>query len=89
MDVHACPGAPFCPQATVETMSLAKDLARQTQMSLHVSGCAKGCAFPRAADVTLVGRAGRFDLVTNGLPWDDPRQRGLNPREIREQTGLF
>jgi len=89
MDVHACPGAPFCPQATVETMSLAKDISQKTEMRLHVSGCAKGCAYPRVAEVTLVGRDGRFDLVTNGQPWDDPRQRGLNPREIREQTGLF
>lgn len=89
MDVHACPGAPFCPQATVETMQLAKDIASQTQMTLHVSGCAKGCAYPRQAEVTLVGRDGRFDLVRNGLPWDDASQRGLDPRKIREQTGLF
>lgn len=89
MDVHACPGAPFCPQATVETMNLAKDIAQKTHMRLHVSGCVKGCAYPRVAELTLVGRDGRFDLVTNGQPWDDPRQRGLTPREIREQTGLF
>ena len=89
MDVHTCPGAPFCPQATVETSELAREIAERTTGSLHVSGCAKGCAFPRAADVTLVGRDGQFDLVTQGLPWDEPRQRGITPRDLREQIGLL
>ncbi|MEM8578199.1 MAG: cobalamin biosynthesis protein CobG, partial [Pseudomonadota bacterium] len=81
MEAHACPGAPFCPQASVETTALAQRLAPRAP-GLHVSGCAKGCALPRAAPVTLVGRAGRFDLVTRGAPWDEPRQRGLDPDQI-------
>ena len=79
MDVHACPGAPLCPQATVATTELATALAAQSEGSLHVSGCAKGCAFPRQAQRTLVGRAGKFDLVLNGKPWDGPARRGLDP----------
>lgn len=89
MEAHACPGAPYCLQATVETTDVAERLAPTVQGSLHVSGCSKGCAFPRAASVTLVGRNGRFDLVTDGLPWDDPRQRGLDPTELTEQTSHF
>lgn len=84
MQVHACPGAPFCPQATVETLSVAQRLAAETEVSLHVSGCAKGCAFPRKAGVTLVGRDGQFDLVSNGQPWDEPCQRGLDPARVSE-----
>lgn len=72
--VDACPGAPACPQASVETRALAERLAAhlRPQDRLHVSGCKKGCARLRPADVTLVGRNGRFDLVrggtSNGIP---------------------
>jgi precorrin-3B synthase len=81
---HACPGAPACASASVETRSLARQLARP---GLHVSGCAKGCAHPRAAELTLVGRDGRYDLVRNGAPWDMPTKRGLSVADIREALG--
>ncbi|WP_375263604.1 cobalamin biosynthesis protein CobG [Palleronia sp.] len=78
--IDACPGAPLCPQASVET----RDLARRLQVtgSLHVSGCEKGCARSAAADVTLVGRNGRFDLVIGGRAGDTPARRGLAPEEV-------
>ncbi len=82
LTTHACPGAPFCPQASVETRALAARLAGTVPGPLHVSGCAKGCALPRAAALTLTGRAGRFDLIRNGAPWDAPTQRGLDPDNI-------
>lgn len=84
MNAQACPGAPFCPQATVATTELARDLAQRVSGTLHVSGCAKGCAFPRSADVTLVGRDGRFDLVSTGRPWDEPGQRGIRPAHVSD-----
>ena len=80
--VDACPGAPACPSATVETRQLARALAGKIDGDLHVSGCEKGCARPRAADVTLVGRSGGFDLVRHGAPSDAPAQRGLTPDAI-------
>ena len=79
LHTHACPGAPACAAATVDTRSLARTLAKP---GLHVSGCAKGCAHPRPAATTLVGREGTFDLVEHGHPWDAPRQRGLTPADI-------
>ncbi|WP_425102374.1 cobalamin biosynthesis protein CobG [Tropicibacter sp. S64] len=79
---HACPGAPFCPQATVETRPLATRLARQTSKPLHVSGCAKGCALPRPCALTLTGRDGAFDLVENGAPWDAPSRTALDPTTL-------
>ena len=85
---HACPGAPFCPQATVETRELTKRLARHVRGTLHVSGCAKGCAHPRRADITLIGRDGCFDLVRDGVPWDEPSARGLVPDHLHDLTGL-
>ncbi|SEM91303.1 precorrin-3B synthase [Loktanella fryxellensis] len=89
LSVVACTGAPGCPQASVETRALARRLAPHLAPGarLHVSGCAKGCALPRAATLTLIGRAGRFDLVRNGTAWDDPVQRGLDPDDIATRIG--
>ncbi len=36
----------------------------------HVSGCAKGCAKPGPADLTLVGREGQYGIVIGGNPSD-------------------
>lgn len=82
MTTDACPGAPFCPQAQVETRDVARVLAAQIPGSLHVSGCAKGCARMGPANVTLVGNDGRFDLVKNGRAGDEPSQRGLTPETL-------
>ena len=82
MSVHACPGAPACPQATVATLDLARRLAGQINDGLHVSGCSKGCAHNKAAPLTLIGRAGSFDLVRNGATWDTPEARGLKAQDI-------
>ncbi|MEM1346352.1 MAG: precorrin-3B synthase [Pseudomonadota bacterium] len=81
--VDACPGNPACEAATVETRALAKRLAPTlpANATLHVSGCAKGCARARPADLTLVGRKGAFDLVANGAAWDTPSETALTPAE--------
>jgi len=78
----ACPGSPFCPSASVETRNLARALAPRVEGRLHVSGCEKGCARAAKADLTLLGRAGRFDLVENGCAHDEPQRRGLSRAEI-------
>lgn len=80
--VDACPGAPFCASATVETRALARQLAPRMQGRLHVSGCAKGCAKSSASDITIVGREGRFDLVRDGRAWDEPVRTNLTPSDL-------
>lgn len=88
LHVDACPGAPFCASATVPTRDLARDLATRSNGSLHISGCAKGCARKSQANTTFVGNQGRFDLVSNGHAWDAPEKSGLTPDDLRaELTG--
>ncbi|MFI0476573.1 precorrin-3B synthase [Paracoccus jiaweipingae] len=84
--VHACTGAPDCPQAHAETRNLARRLAPQLAPghSLHISGCAKGCAHRGPADITLVAQpGGRFDRVTGGTVQDRPTHTGLIAECIR------
>ncbi|MGH1464902.1 MAG: precorrin-3B synthase [Cognatishimia sp.] len=85
--ISACPGAPKCASASVRTHEVARALATKIQGPLHVSGCAKGCAHPRQCQTTLVGRNGAFDLVRNGLPWDEPLQSGLAPNDLIDRIG--
>jgi precorrin-3B synthase len=82
--VVACTGAPTCPEAHAETRTLAASLAPGVPEddSLHVSGCAKGCAHPGPSAVTLVGTADGFDLVRHGSPRDVPAMRRLTPTQL-------
>lgn len=75
--VAACTGAPACASGTTPTLADAARLAEafrplaERGLSAHVSGCAKGCAKPSPADLTLVGREGAYAVVVGGSP-DDP-----------------
>lgn len=75
----ACIGAPGCGRATVPAPADAAALGGWLApgATLHVSGCAKGCAHPGAASFTLVGHGGRYDLVRDGRAGDPPLRRGL------------
>ncbi|GEK51314.1 cobalamin biosynthesis protein CobG [Vreelandella venusta] len=64
--MDACPGAPYCEQASVATQPLAERLSGWVATSVHISGCAKGCARQRPAALCLTGRDGRFDVIVNG-----------------------
>lgn len=87
--VIACTGAPACPEAQAETRTLAASLAPHlaADTRLHVSGCSKGCAYPAASDVTLVGTPDGFDLVHGGSSRDVPAQRGLAIADLRAIVG--
>ena len=85
--VDACPGRPLCRQATVETRELARRIAPQIDGRLHVSGCAKGCARAAAADVTLTGREGRFDLAADACAGAPPVLSGLTAADVVAHFG--
>lgn len=74
--IAACPGAPACASGTTPTRADADFLAMHGIADVHVSGCAKGCAYPRPGR-TLVGCDGRYDLVDHGRAGDPARLAGL------------
>lgn len=82
--ITACTGAPACPQALGDTRHLARQLAPHIApaQTLHISGCAKGCAHPAAAETTLTATGQGYDLIRNGTAHDTPSLRDLSPQAI-------
>lgn len=73
--VSACPGAPSCGSGRMETRALAAEIAALANgRSVHVSGCAKGCAHPGPAALTIVGLDEGAGIVVQGTPRDMPTQ---------------
>jgi precorrin-3B synthase len=76
--VVACPGLPLCRSALAPTRALGPLVAKAAaplldgSLTVHLSGCAKGCAHARAAGLTLVGSAGTYGAVVNGSACDRP-----------------
>jgi precorrin-3B synthase len=73
--VVACAGAPACSSAKLSTRELAPAIAEAASpfldgsITIHVSGCAKGCAHPGAAALTFIGPN---RLVIQGRAGDVP-----------------
>ncbi|MEQ6203072.1 precorrin-3B synthase [Sulfitobacter sp. HNIBRBA2951] len=83
--ITACTGAPACAQAEGETRSLARTLAPhlRTGHTLHVSGCAKGCAHPRAAPLTITAQPDGYALVKQGRAGDTPAYTALSSDDLK------
>jgi precorrin-3B synthase len=80
--IDACPGAPACRSASVDTRATARRLAASgVTGTIHVSGCAKGCARSAPADLTLVGEGGRYGVVRNGTT-RDAIERTINADDL-------
>ncbi|WP_372374026.1 cobalamin biosynthesis protein CobG [Vreelandella venusta] len=79
--MDACPGAPYCEQASVATQPLAERLSGWVAASVHISGCAKGCARQQPAALCLTGRDGRFDVIVNGRADSAPVKSGVTESE--------
>ncbi len=78
LHMAACIGSAGCASGTVRAREDAAALATAGWTGLlHVSGCAKGCAHPGTAALTLVGEAGRYNLVRDGCAHDSPFATGL------------
>src|SRR5262249_10476186 len=75
--IVACAGASLCAPAETSTRALEPSLAKVAVAGadapmVHLSGCAKGCACPRSAPLTVVGIEGRCGVVVNGSARDEP-----------------
>lgn len=74
--VAACPGAPACASGSTPVPTDAERLAQAFApfagrgLTAHVSGCAKGCAHPAPAHLTLVAEGGRYRVALCGAPGD-------------------
>jgi precorrin-3B synthase len=97
--IEACPGAPGCRSTSLDTRGDGRRLATLLPQSgftgtVHVSGCAKGCAKSSAADVVLVGSEGRYGIVRNGSAQDQPAghfafaELAADPGKMFELEGL-
>jgi precorrin-3B synthase len=76
--IAACPGAPACASGFIDARGLAAALAPQFAwvgggIAVHVSGCAKGCAHPAPAPLTVVGDTHGCGIVRNGTARAMPR----------------
>lgn len=80
--IDACPGGPACRSSSVDTRRDAMRIAaRGFAGTVHVSGCAKGCARSAPADLVLVGDNGRYGVIHRGTSRDNI-ERTVAPEEI-------
>ncbi|MBZ9675972.1 precorrin-3B synthase [Mesorhizobium sp. ES1-1] len=67
--IAACPGAPSCASGRIATRDIADAIAAENaellDFTLHISGCAKGCAHPGPTVLTIVGGENGAGLVVN------------------------
>ncbi|UDL89854.1 precorrin-3B synthase [Mesorhizobium sp. PAMC28654] len=82
--IAACPGAPACASGQIATREIAETIALENRdildssFTLHISGCAKGCAHPGPATLTIVGGENGAGLVVNATAKALPA--GYRPR---------
>ena len=84
--VVACPGAPACASGLIASREIAAALADDLPLAgggvaLHVSGCAKGCAHPAPAPLTIVGTEQGCGIVHDGAARDAPSSYA-NPGDL-------
>ena len=70
--VVACAGAPICASGEIAARAMAPAIADAARSLpdgeiIHISGCAKGCAHPGPAPITVFGRDGRCDVFADGV----------------------
>ena len=76
--ISACIGSEGCASGTIAARRMAEAMAQAEpefldgSFALHVSGCAKGCAHPAPALLTLVGNDAAVDLVIDGSAKSTP-----------------
>jgi precorrin-3B synthase len=91
LQIEACPGAPGCQSTALDTRGDGRRMAGWLPRfrfagTVHVSGCAKGCAKSGPADLVLVGSEGHYGVVRNGTARDHA-MRHLSFAELAADPG--
>lgn len=88
--IAACAGAPACASGYIRSRELAARIAErlpQGGFALHISGCSKGCAYPRPAPVTILGTAQGPRIIEGEsvaqLPYGDPYTDDIVAETVR------
>ena len=90
--IAACPGNPSCLSGQASAQADAARLAPvfapfiRAGASVHVSGCAKGCARRAPASIVLVGQGGRYGLAFDA---DSRAPSETAPMDIGEIAALL
>lgn len=77
-NIAACAGEGACASAFYKTKSLAGDLVQLApdlldgSMTVHLSGCRKGCSSPGKTGITVVGAPMGYGIVVNGSASSEP-----------------
>ena len=85
--LSVCAGAPACGSGEAPTRALGDAVVAAAAPliaaggSVHLSGCAKGCARAAPADLTIVGTGGRYGLVRDGRAGAGPTET-VSPDEL-------
>ena len=72
----ACAGAPICAAAEIPARAVAPTISAAARplldgsLTLHLSGCAKGCAHAARSALTIVGRRSGCGVIVNGKARD-------------------
>jgi precorrin-3B synthase len=87
--IAACPGTPACAHGLIAARELAAEIARHVPLqgdgiAVHVSGCAKGCAHPAPAPLTIVGTERGCGIVHDGTARAVPSSYA-NPADLAEE----
>jgi precorrin-3B synthase len=76
--IIACPGKPACASGLIAARELASELARHlpppSRETVHISGCAKGCAHSAPAALTVVGSERGCGIIRHGSARDAPQR---------------
>ncbi len=82
LSITTCPGRPACRSGEADTRRDAPALAALLaspgpHAPIHLSGCAKGCAHPGPAPLTLVGEPGGYGVSRDARASDPPQNRAV------------
>lgn len=83
--IEACSGAPACSSANGDTRNLAIAIAQNfpnLSQTIHVSGCAKGCACAKKMDVVITATNGTYNMAFDAIAADPPVHIALMQEDI-------